>query len=150
MAEEPTVRLERTLPAPRDAVWRALTDATALQAWWGPSGFTAPTVEFEPKPGGTYRIAMQPPGGELFHLSGTFREVEPPARLAYTFVWDPPDPDDRETLATLDLEDRGDETGVRLTQGGFATEERRALHEAGWSESFDRLREYLARARRGS
>lgn len=83
------------------------------------------------------------PDGDLFHLRGEFREVEPPARLAFTFWWDPPDADDRETLVTLSLEDRGPETEVHLVQGKFATEERYALHEAGWTESFERLEELL-------
>jgi uncharacterized protein YndB with AHSA1/START domain len=47
---------------------------------------------------------MQPPEGELFYLSGEFREVDPPARLACTFCWDPPDPDDQQTVVTLSLE----------------------------------------------
>jgi dihydrofolate reductase len=137
------VNLERTLRASRERVWRALAEPGQLGQWWGPHGFTAATVDFEPKVGGGYRIAMQPPEGDLFYLSGTFREVEPPSRLAYTFVWDPPDPDDRETTATLVLDDSGEETRVVFTQGVFATEARRALHEAGWTESFERLEQFL-------
>lgn len=137
------LRLKRVLPAPREVVYRALSDPGELAKWWGPRGFTAPRIEFEPRVGGTYRIAMQPPDGELFHLAGEFREVDPPARLAYTFRWDPPDPDDRETVVTLSLEDRDEETEVHFTQGEFATEERRALHEGGWIEGFERLMEVL-------
>jgi uncharacterized protein YndB with AHSA1/START domain len=59
---------------------------------------------------------MQPPGGDLFYLSGEFREVDPPARLAYTFRWDPPDPDDRQTVVKLSLQDRGEPTEVLLAQ----------------------------------
>src|SRR5437763_122280 len=81
----------------------------------GPRGFTAPRVESEPRVGGGYRIAMQPPEGGLFHLSGEFREVEPPFRLAYTFRWDPPAADDRETVVILALEDRGERTKIVLT-----------------------------------
>jgi uncharacterized protein YndB with AHSA1/START domain len=143
------VRLTRTLPAPRAAVYRALTDPELLPEWWGPHGFTVPEIEFEPKVGGGYRIAMQPPEGDVFFLSGQFREVDPPARLAYTFHWDPPDPDDQETLATLALEDRGETTEVVFTQGAFATAERQALHEGGWSDGFERLEQLLA-ARGGS
>jgi uncharacterized protein YndB with AHSA1/START domain len=124
-------------------VYRALTEADELGKWWGPRGFTAPSVDFEPRVGAGYRIGMQPPEGDLFHLAGEFREVDPPARLAYTFRWDPPDPDDRETLVSLSLHDLGDETEIRLTQGEFATEERYALHEGGWTDSFDRLDEFL-------
>jgi uncharacterized protein YndB with AHSA1/START domain len=137
------LRLTPVLPAPRADVYRAMTDPEALAKWWGPKGFAIPSVDFNPQVGGSYRIAMQPPDGELFHLSGEFREVDPPARLAYTFRWDPPAPDDRETVATLSLEDRGEETEVVFTQGEFATEERRALHEGGWTDSFDRLEALL-------
>jgi uncharacterized protein YndB with AHSA1/START domain len=137
------LRMTRALPAPRTQVYRALTDPEELAKWWGPRGFTVPSVEFDPRVGAGYRMAMQPPDGDLFHLSGEFREVDPPARLAYTFRWEPPDPDDRETKVTLTLQERGNETEVQLTQGEFATEERRALHEGGWTDSFDQLAELL-------
>lgn len=121
----------------------AMTDPGELGKWWGPKGFTVPELEFEPREGESLRIAMQPPEGEVFHLEGEVREVDPPSLLSFTFRWDPPDPDDRETLVTLTVGDRGVRTEVELTQGEFATEERRALHEAGWSESFEKLEELL-------
>ena len=54
-----------------------------------------------------------------------------------------PHPDDRDTTVTLTLEDRGEETSLLLTQGEFATEERRTLHERGWTESLERLKQVL-------
>jgi uncharacterized protein YndB with AHSA1/START domain len=138
-----TLILTRTLPARRKAVWQAITDPDQLAGWWGPKGFKTPSVDFSPEIGRSYRIAMQPPEGELFHLHGEFREVDPPTRLAYTFSWDPPDRDDRETLATISLADRGDATEVGFMQGEFATEERLELHRNGWTDSFDRLAELL-------
>jgi len=138
-----TLRMTRVLPAPREEVYRAMTDPDRFASWWGPAGFTSPSVDFEPRVGHRYRIEMKPPQGDPFRLAGEFREVDPPARLAFTFEWEPPDPDDRETLAALSLEESGNETRVQLTQGGFATEERRALHEGGWGDSFDRLAKLL-------
>jgi uncharacterized protein YndB with AHSA1/START domain len=140
------LRLRRILAAPRAAVYRALSDPAELEKWWGPQGFTAPSIDFDTRVGGSYRIAMQPAGGDLFYLSGEFREVDPPARLAYTFRWDPPDPDDRETGVTLWLQDRGERTEVLVTQRDFATEERRALHAEGWAGSFSRLEQVLGEA----
>ena len=93
------LRITRVLPAPRTDTYRAMTNPGELTKWWGPRGFTIPSIDFDPRVGGTYRIAMQPPDGDLFHLSGEFWEVDPPARLAFTFRWEPPDPDDRETQA---------------------------------------------------
>jgi len=138
------LELTRTLPADRSAVWRAMTEPTELPKWWGPKGFSVPDVDFDPRVGETYRIAMQPPEGDLFHLHGEFREVEAPSRLSYTFVWDPPDPDDRETLVTLVLEDRGGQTEIDLEQGEFATPERLELHRGGWTDSFEKLEALLS------
>jgi uncharacterized protein YndB with AHSA1/START domain len=145
-SERLTLRLKRVLPSPRVVVYAALTDPTQLAKWWGPHGFAAPRVEFDPRVGGSYRIALQPPDGDLFELSGEFREVDRPARLAYTFRWDPPDPQDRETAVTLSLQQHREGTELLLIQGEFATEQRLALHEDGWTESLDRLAQLLAEA----
>jgi uncharacterized protein YndB with AHSA1/START domain len=137
------LELNRVLPAPPDVVFRACSDASELAKWWGPSGFTIPSLDFEPRPGASYRIEMQPPEGDPFNLTGEFREVDAPVRLAYTFVWDPPDPNDRETLVALSFGDRGESTEVALTQGPFKTEDRRALHRGGWTDSLDKLERLL-------
>jgi len=138
--------LRRRLPGPRVAVFAALSDSKLLARWWGPHGFSVPDVDFNPRVGDSYRIAMQPPDGELFHLAGEFREVDPPTRLAFTFRWEPPDPDDRETVVRISLEDRGERTEALLTQGVFATESRLTLHQQGWADSLDRLEQLLEHA----
>jgi uncharacterized protein YndB with AHSA1/START domain len=141
---ELNVELMVLLSATRESVWRALTEPEELAKWWGPKGFTIPNIELDLRVGGGYRFTMQPPEGDSFHLYGEFTEVEPPARLAYTFVWDPPDPDDRETVARLALDDLGDSTELSLVQGPFATDERLALHRDGWSEGLEKLAELLS------
>lgn len=139
-----TLEMNRVLAAPPDVVFGAFSDANVLAKWWGPQGFTIPSLEFDPRVGESYRIEMQPPEGESFHLTGEFREADPPARLALTFVWDPPDPDDLETLVALSFRDLGGSTEVDLTQGPFKTEDRLALHRDGWTDTLDRLERVLA------
>jgi uncharacterized protein YndB with AHSA1/START domain len=141
-----TLRLTRALASPRAVVYEALTNAAQLAKWWGPQGFTTPSVDLDLRVGGSYRIAMQPPDGDLFQLSGEFREVDSPARLAYTVRWEPPDPADRETVVALSLHERDEETEVLLTHGEFATQARLALHEEGWTESLGRLEQVLGEA----
>ena len=143
-SEELTLEIERVLPAARPAVFAAFTDADLLSQWWGPEGFTVPRIEFEPRVGEHYRIEMQPPEGDPFNLIGEFREVHPPSRLAFTFVWAEPDPDEVETLAALEFRDLGDSTAVALTQGAFKTEGRLDLHREGWGDSFDKLERLLS------
>jgi uncharacterized protein YndB with AHSA1/START domain len=146
---ELALHMKRALPAPRPLVFNALTEPDELAKWWGPSGFTAPSVELDLRVGGSYRIAMQPPDGDLFYLSGEFLEVDPPVQLAYTFRWEDPDPDDQETVVTLSLGDVGESTELVFTQRAFATEGRRALHEQGWTDSLDRLEELISSAGSG-
>jgi uncharacterized protein YndB with AHSA1/START domain len=138
------LEMKHVLPGAGGLVFDAFSDARKLARWWGPKGFTVRDLDFRPRPGGSYWIEMEPPEGDSFHLRGEFREVEPQIRLAYTFVWDPPDPDDVETLAALSFRDLGDSTEVTLEQGDFKTEERRALHDDGWSESFEKVEAMLA------
>jgi uncharacterized protein YndB with AHSA1/START domain len=138
--------MKRVLPAPRERVFRACTEPEELAEWWGPKGFTARSIELDLRVGGNYRIAMQPPDGDFFYLFGEFREVDPPAQLAYTFVCEDPDPDDQETVVTLSFGDLGESTELVFTQRAFATKGRHALHEQGWTDSLDRLQELLSQA----
>jgi uncharacterized protein YndB with AHSA1/START domain len=141
-----TLEIERVLPAARPVVFEAFTDSDVLSQWWGPEGFAIAGIEFEARVGERYRIEMQPPEGDAFHLVGEFRQVEPPERLVFTFIWAEPDPDDVETLATLEFRDLGDSTEVALTQGPFKTDARLDLHRAGWGDSLDKLERLLSAA----
>ena len=129
----------RVFAAPAERVFRLLTEPTGLARWWGPHGFSTPEVQIDVRVGGSYRFTMQPPEGEAFHLSGEFLEIQSPSGLRFTFRWDEPVPDDRETVVELTLESLGERTTVTLTQEEFATEERLELHRGGWADSFEKL-----------
>src|SRR5436190_19365873 len=111
-----TLELARVLPAPRSVVFAHFRDPERLSQWWGPEGFTIPNVDFSTITGEPYLIAMQPPDGDPFSVHGVFRTVHPPARLAFTFAWDPPTPDDVETLVDLSFDGDGDSSAVSLWQ----------------------------------
>jgi uncharacterized protein YndB with AHSA1/START domain len=138
------LEIRRVLPAPRSVVFKAFSDPNELAKWWGPDGFSIPSLDFNPRVGARYRIEMQPPEGGRFYLTGAFREVDPPARLAFTFVWEDPDPDDVENLVELSFRDLDDATEVSFTQGPFKTEGRWQLHRDGWTDSFDKLERLLS------
>jgi uncharacterized protein YndB with AHSA1/START domain len=142
---ELTLELKRVVPAAPSVVFGAFSAADELAEWWGPKGFTVPSLDFKPRVGDSYRIEMQPADGDPFYVTGEFREVDPPARLVYTFVYEDPDPDDVETLAELSFRDLGESTEVVFTQGPFKTEARRELHRNGWTDSFDKLEQLISR-----
>lgn len=136
--------LKCVLDAAPERIFRLLTEPVELARWWGPQGFTTPEADVDLSLGGGYRFTMQPPEGDAFHLSGEFIEIDPPRRLAYTFRWDEPDPDDRETVVVLTLDAAGEATEVSLSQGEFATDARLELHRNGWSDGFEKLRALVA------
>jgi uncharacterized protein YndB with AHSA1/START domain len=86
---------------------------------------------------------MLAPDGSVFHIRGTFRAVEAPRRLVYTFVYEEPDPDDEETLVTVTLEPSDGGTRLLLDQEPFKTTARWELHRVGWTETLERLEQWL-------
>jgi len=135
---------QMVMDSPQERIFSALTDSGELARWFGPHGFTMPGIEVDLRVGGSYRFTMQPPGGDRFQIMGEFLEIEVPRRLVYTFRYEDPDPDDRETVVALTLEEVGHATEVSLSQGEFATEARLELHRTGWTDSLEKLSELIA------
>jgi len=92
------IRKEIVLPASRDEVWDALTDAERLEEWF------ANDVSVDLRPGGDVRFGWS--NGES--RTATVTEVEPERRLA--FAWD----DEGEVEFTL--ADDGDGTLLTVTE----------------------------------
>src|SRR5690349_25151311 len=96
---ELVLEIERVISARRAEVFAAFTTADEVARWWGPAGFSIPSLDFEPRAGGSCRIEMQPPAGDAFYLRGALRAAPPPAPSAFTFTSEYPAPDDVETVA---------------------------------------------------
>jgi uncharacterized protein YndB with AHSA1/START domain len=133
--------ITRTFDAPRDLVWKAWTDPEHAKRW-GPKGFTTPEREMEFRPGGAWHAVMVSPDGKVYRQRGTVREVVPPERLAFTFIWD--ESPDEEMLVTVTFTERGRKTEMLFRQTGLPSVESRDGHEGGWNEAFDELEALLA------
>jgi len=135
------LELTRTLPAPPERVWLALTDPAAMAAWFWPPAFGT-TVEIDLRVGGRYRIAAPhgPTGG--FAAVGAYRVVEPPHRLVFTWRWE--GQDGPETLVTVTLAGGDEKTELRLVHEGFADDHDRDMHAQGWADCLDRLPGHLS------
>lgn len=140
-----TLRLTRTFAAPREKVFRAWTEPEELKEWWGPEGYATPTAEVDLRVGGRYRLGMMKlPNGDVFYLTGIYREVRPPEKLVYTWRWES-QPELGETLVTIEFRDRGDATEVVLRHELFPNADARDDHSKGWSSCLDRLAKVLQR-----
>ncbi|MBC5811191.1 MAG: SRPBCC domain-containing protein [Candidatus Eremiobacteraeota bacterium] len=142
----PALVIRRTFDVPRERLWAAWTDPAQMTQWMGPSDFTIPNIEFDPRVGGRYRFTMRAPDGEGYVVGGEYREIVPPAKLVYTWQWeeDPPEVGDV-TLVTVEFHDRGGKTELVLTHDQFAKADSRDRHEDGWNRTFDKLAAYVAK-----
>ena len=75
--------MSRVYDAPRDLVWRALTDPKHVAKWWGGPGFTNPVCEMDVRPGGAWHHVMRFPDGHELDMHFVFVEVEKPRRLVW-------------------------------------------------------------------
>ena len=82
------LRIVRTIDAPRETVFRAWTEVELFRQWFGPVAGSTPSVEFDAREGGAFRVAMKVPGTPVVFAMGTFREINPPERLVFDFGWE--------------------------------------------------------------
>jgi uncharacterized protein YndB with AHSA1/START domain len=127
----------RSLAAPPERVWRALTRADELAAWFWPQAWDA-AVTVDLRVGGRYRVASAPVG---MAFGGEYVAVEPVQRLVQTWQWDG---DDDETLVTITLTPEGSGTRLEIVHERFATDEDAASHLQGWNDCLDRLPAFAA------
>ncbi len=142
---EASLQLTRTFAAPRDKVFRAWTQPGELRQWFAPTDKYSVTIaEVDLRIGGKYRIGMKPSGSDVPYIAfGTYREVQVPEKLAFTWSWENPDSDVGETLVTVEFRDLGDSTEVILTHELFPDEKSRDDHNKGWTGCLDRLAKYV-------
>jgi len=150
MSETATERelvITRLFDAPRELVFRMWTDPEHLAKWWGPTGFTAPSVEVDVTEGGAWRTCMRDSAdGAEYWSSGVYLEVVPPEKLVFSFRWDPREGQpDEDTLVTVTFADRDGKTELTFHQSGFVTDASRDGHLDGWRETLDDLAGRLAR-----
>ncbi|HWI72342.1 MAG TPA: SRPBCC domain-containing protein [Baekduia sp.] len=138
-----TVRIERTFQAPAERVFDAWTSEEVLRRWWqAERGWETTEAEVDLRVGGAVRVVMHDPAKDVdYGGGGTYTEVEPPRRLAFTWLWDG---DTRRTLIEIDFEEADGATTVRFTHSGLWDEEAVRSHEGGWSTIFDNLGRVLA------
>ena len=133
-----TLRLARTFAASRDRVFRAWTEPAALKRWFAPGDLTTPVAEVDLRVGGQYRVHMQAPDGTMHQLRGTYRQIDPPRKLVFTWSWET-HAGATETLVTVEFFDRGGSTEVVLTHERLPSADERDRHEHGWDGCLTKL-----------
>ena len=154
--------IERIFDAPRELVWKAWTEPERVMRWWGPKEFTSPAAQIDFRVGGKYLFAMRSPGfqeGRDLWSTGVYREIVPLERIVRTDSF----ADEKgnvvpatyygmnadmplEMLVTVTFEEHEGKTKLTLHHVGIPAGADREGANQGWSESLDKLAEYLAKA----
>jgi uncharacterized protein YndB with AHSA1/START domain len=131
---EREIRVERVFDAPRERVWRAMTDPALLAQWWG-RGNTLVIERLEVERGGHWRFVEHSDHG-VHGFEGRFREVAPPERLVMTFEWD--GMPGHVVVNAMTLEDiGGGRTRLVATSLFHTAEERDGMLKSGMEEGMN-------------
>ena len=135
MTESFVVRRETHIAAPRASVFAFLTDPDKIVQWMGTKATT------EAHPGGMYLLK----GVGSATARGTFREVVPVHRLAYSFGWEGNEEvSPGSSLIEIDLIEQDGGTLLRMTHSGLPNAATQASHGKGWAHYLGRLTEAAA------
>jgi uncharacterized protein YndB with AHSA1/START domain len=143
----PFIDVSREFDAPRELLFRAHTEPELLKQWLGPRKYEMVVERLEARDGGTWRYIHRDADGNEFGFHGVFHGDPSPERTVQTFEFE--GAPGHVSLETLELEDRGGRTIVRVHSVYQSVEARDAMvqsgMEQGMNEGYERLDELLAR-----
>jgi uncharacterized protein YndB with AHSA1/START domain len=115
----------RTLAAPRELVFEAITRPEHFAVWFGTAQVEVPqeSLSMDVRPGGAFRAVMHLPDGNLIHWSGTYLAVDPPSHLAMTLTDQPGEDPGLPVLFDLDAVDGGTQLTIRQDRSDFSDEQ---------------------------
>jgi uncharacterized protein YndB with AHSA1/START domain len=130
-----SLEVRRWYDAPPELVFRAMIDPSTMPRWLCPSAeIRLDVLEIDVRVGGRYRFSyVDEVGRSRSVVHGKYHTLDAPRRLAFTWTWEPPDPDAGvETLVTFDLSVQDCGTEVVLTHMHMPGEGKTRAHRAGW------------------
>ena len=144
LSDLPDLAFTRMLDAPRDLVFQAWTDARHVAAWWGPTGFSNPVCEVDPRRGGRFAVHMQAPNGTIYPGGGVFLEIAAPERLIFTSTLEGRSGQILlEAVNSVTFEDFGRRTrlhlNARVVSAAAESAGKLGGMEEGWAQSLERL-----------
>lgn len=139
------VVVTREFDAPRDLVFKAMTDPKAIAQWWGPAFLNTTVVAMDVRPGGLWRFIQSDPEGNEFAFHGVYHSVSP-EYVVSTMEWEALP--GHVLLESVLLEERNGKT-LLTNKSVYQSQEDRdgmvaAGMEMGATESMDRLEGLLS------
>jgi uncharacterized protein YndB with AHSA1/START domain len=126
----------RIVDASAARVYAAFTEAALLARWMAPPPYVIRECVTDPRPGGSYRVAIEGPEGDRHLTTGEFLELVPERRVVQSWRYEGTfGRDEVPTIVTVELRPLGpDVTELTLTHARLPAAEHYEHVEAGWEE----------------
>jgi uncharacterized protein YndB with AHSA1/START domain len=134
--------ITRMFEAPRERVFDAWLTREEFQAWIGPEDVWCEVSLLEAHVGGRYRLDMHLPDGAVVPVSGSFKAIDRPKLLS--FSWGRDGDPSQQSLVTLTFEDREGATELTLRQAGLRDASVRDQFAQGWNSALNKLQRHLS------
>lgn len=141
------ITMTRVFDAPRDLLFKVMTDPTYIPQWWGPKDSTTLVDAMEVRAGGVWRYIQRDQQGNEFAFHGVYHSVSAPERIVDTFEFE--GMPGHVILETMTLEAQADgKTSLTVSSVFQSVADRDGMlssgMEGGANDSYDRLEELLA------
>jgi uncharacterized protein YndB with AHSA1/START domain len=137
--------VRRFLRAPPDRVFAAFADPAQVRQWLRPSAdIRLDVLELDFREGGAWRFAYHVPDGPVVVIGGRYQVIEPPSRLVYSWIIEPPDEHaglESEVTVTIAAAAGGADLHIRHARLILPGSLQR--HAEGWLGALDLLGELL-------
>jgi len=124
-----------------ERVFAAFSDASLVKRWLSPSPAIKLTLlQFDFRVGGVYRFAYHLPGDETVIVGGAYRSIEPPSKIVFSWIIEPPDEHAgirSEVTVTITPDAGGAELLIRHEK--LERTDAVERHAGGWRGALDQL-----------
>ena len=139
----PIVQVRRRVKAGAEQIFDLWTRPDLMVRWMSPyPGTVDCKASCDLRPGGTFSLVMSSEESSR-EVSGTYVEVDRPRKLVFT--WIGPLTNNVNTLVTVELNQRGDETDLVLTHERLPTPAIVEGHTRGWRNILDHLADAVSK-----
>lgn len=142
------ILITREFDAPRELVFKAVTDPNLVSQWWGPRYLSTVVDKMDVRPGGQWRFIQRDAEGNKYAFHGVYHEILAPERIIDTFEFDGLPETGHVAMETMKFEELPGGRTRFTTQSVFQSVADRdgALQsgmESGINDTHDRLAELL-------
>ncbi len=82
------ITVTRLLNAPRERIFKAMTDPLLIPKWWGPRKYETLVDKREARPGGQWRFINRDDSGKEHAFHGVYHSIDAPRRIVDKFEYE--------------------------------------------------------------